>query len=111
MRAHRAWLKAAGIIEGPIFRPVNRHGQVQPTRLSAGAVAQVVKRTAAAAGLDPTLYAGHSLRAGLATSAAAAGVSERASMNQTGHKSVAIARRYIRESSLFQENAAAAVGL
>jgi hypothetical protein len=32
-------------------------------------------------------------------------------MNQTGHKSVAVARRYIRERSLFRENASAAVGL
>ena len=47
----------------------------------------------------------------VASTVPAAGVSERAIMNQTGHKSVAIARRYIREGSLFQENAAAAVGL
>jgi integrase len=56
-------------------------------------------------------FGGHSLRAGLATAAAAAGVSERAIMNQTGHKSVTVARRYIREGSLFRENAAAGVGL
>lgn len=111
IKALRAWLKAAGITEGPIFRPINRHGQIADTRLSAGAVAEIVKRCATQAGLDPNHYAGHSLRAGLATSAAAAGVSERAIMNQTGHKSVAIARRYIREGSLFRENAAAAVGL
>ena len=111
VKALRAWLKAAGIDEGPIFRPVNRHGHIAPARLSAGAVADVVKRCARAAGLDPANYAGHSLRAGLATSAAAAGVSERAIMAQTGHRSVAIARRYIREGSLFRENAAGAVGL
>lgn len=111
VRSLTAWLKAAGITDGAIFRSVNRHGQLQPGRLSPAAVAEVVKRRAAAAGLDPALYAGHSLRAGMATSAAAAGVSERAIMNQTGHKSVAIARRYIREGSLFRENAAASLGL
>jgi hypothetical protein len=47
----------------------------------------------------------------LATSAAAAGVSERAIMNQTGHKSAATVRRYIRGGSLFQDNAAAGIGL
>jgi len=51
------------------------------------------------------------LRAGLATSAAAADVPERVIALQTGHKSMAILRRYIREGSLFRENAAAAVGL
>jgi integrase len=70
-----------------------------------------VQRAAHAAGLDPARYAGHSLRAGLATSAAAAGASERSRMNQTGHKSLPILRRYIRDGNLFTDNAAATVGL
>lgn len=111
VRALLAWKEKAGITEGPLFRSVNRHGQVQAGRLSDRAVALVVKKVALAAGLDATLYAGHSLRAGLATSAAMAGVSERAIMNQTGHKSVTVARRYIRDGSLYRENAAAQVGL
>lgn len=53
----------------------------------------------------------HSLRAGLVTAAAMAGVSERIIMVQTGHKNIAVLRRYIREGSVFRENAAAAVGL
>jgi integrase len=64
-----------------------------------------------AAGLDPAKYAGHSLRAGLATSAAAADVPERVIAQQTGHKSMTVLRRYIRSGSLFRENAAARVGL
>jgi site-specific recombinase XerD len=111
VRALRAWLEAAGITAGPIFRSVNRHGQVQPGRLSDKAVALVVKRAAEAAGLDASRYAGHSLRAGLATSAAAAGVQERDIMRQTGHRSVNMVRRYIREGELFRSNAAAQVGL
>ena len=74
-------------------------------------MALVVKRAAQAAGLDPARYAGHSLRAGLATQAAAAGASERVIMAQTGHKSEAMVRRYIREGSLFRDNAASMVGL
>lgn len=74
-------------------------------------MALIVKRVGEAAGLDPMNYAGHSLRAGHVTSAAAAGVAERAIMNQTGHKSLPTLRRYIRDDSLFRENAAAAVGL
>ncbi len=111
VRALRAWLDTAAIVEGPIFRPLTRHGAILPGRLSDKAVALVVKRAALAAGLDPRRYAGHSLRSGLATSAAAAGASERAIMNQTGHKSLTVARRYIRAGSLFRENAAAALGL
>ena len=51
------------------------------------------------------------LRAGLATSAAAAGVEERVIAQQTGHRSLVVLRRYIRTGELFRQNAAAAVGL
>jgi integrase len=111
VRAWRAWLEVSGITEGAAFRPVDRHGHIGPTRLSAPAVALVLKRHAARAGLDASEVAGHSLRAGLATSAAAVGVPERVIAEQTGHKGTAMLRRYIREGSLFRENAASAVGL
>ncbi len=89
----------------PVFRPVNRHGSPAPARLTDKAVARVVQRTALRAGLGDLDLAGHSLRAGFATSAAAAGKSERAIMKQTGHKSLPMVRRYIREGSLFRDNA------
>jgi integrase len=75
-----------------------------------GPVALVVKRLTAGQGIEGD-FSGHSLRAGLATAAAFAGVPERAIMNQTGHKSLATMRKYIREGSLFLENAAGRVGL
>jgi site-specific recombinase XerD len=111
VRAVQEWLDATGFREGPLFRSVNRHEQVQPGRLSDKAVALVVKRAAAAAGRDPARYAGHSLRAGLATAAAMAGASERSIMAQTGHRSERMVRKYIRDGQLFCDNAAAAVGL
>jgi len=70
-----------------------------------------VKRSAHDAGLDACNYAGHSLRSGPATAAAMADVTERAIMAQTGHKSLPMVRRYIRDGSLFRGDAAAAVGL
>jgi integrase len=57
-------------------------------RLSGIDVARVVKKLVDRAGFDASQYAGHSLRAGHATSAAIAGASERSIMNQTGHRSV-----------------------
>jgi integrase len=105
------WRKVADIQDGPLFRRVNRHGKVLPQRLSPEAVAIVVKRYAKQLGLDSGDFAGHSLRSGLATSAAAAGKSERAIMNQTGHRNVTTVRRYIRDGSLFLDNAAGGIGL
>jgi integrase len=94
-----------------VFRPVNRHDQLQETRLTDKGVARIVKRAAERAGLEPSRYAGHALRADLATAAAAGGASERAIMQQTAHRSVVMVRKYIRSGTLFQENAAAYVGL
>jgi site-specific recombinase XerD len=111
VRTVQTWIEAAGIADGPLFRSINRHGRVQPAALSGGDVARVVKKLAQRAGLDPAKYAGHSLRAGHATSAAIAGASERSIMAQTGHRSVQMVRRYIREGSLFRENSAGRLGL
>jgi integrase len=95
----------------PLFHRIDKHGRQLPGRLADRTVARVVQRTARAAGLEAASYAGHSLRAGLATSAAAADVPERVIAQQTGHKSMTVLRRYIRSGSLFRENAAARVGL
>jgi integrase len=105
------WLNAAKISSGALFRVMNRHGQALAQRLSGEGVAMVVKRHVHNLGYDAALFSGHSLRAGLATSAAAAGKGERAIMNQTGHRSVITVRRYIRDGNLFRENAADGLGL
>jgi site-specific recombinase XerD len=111
VRNLQSWVERAGISSGQLFRSINRHGQVQPGGLSGIDVARVVKKLADRAGLDAAKYAGHSLRAGHATSAAIAGASERSIMNQTGHRSVQMVRRYIRDGSLFRENSAGKLGL
>lgn len=110
VRSLRAWLKAAGIESGAVFRSIDRAGRMGD-RLSDKAVARAVKRGAVRAGLDPALYAGHSLRAGLVTSAAAAGVEERIIMRQTGHTSQRMVRKYMRDAEIFRDNASGQVGL
>lgn len=59
----------------------------------------------------PAQYAGHSLRAGFATRAAAAGVPLDRIMRQTRHVSIAVALRYIREADVWKDNPSAALGL
>ncbi len=111
VRAVDAWCQQARLSDGPLFRPVDRHGRLGPGRLSAAGANRLVQRAVTRAGLPPGRYSAHSLRAGLATSAANAGVSERSIMNQTGHRSLVVARGYIRQGTLFVDNAAAQVGL
>jgi len=111
VRTVQAWLAEVGADAGPVFRAINRHGQVQAGRLSGIDVARIVKKLAVRAGLDPAKYAAHSLRAGHATSAAIAGASERSIMKQTGHRSVQMVRRYIRDGNLFRDNSGGKLGL
>jgi site-specific recombinase XerD len=123
--ALQRWLFLAELgREGPLFprtmpngrspgeRP-RRHpaGRLAPGRLSPQGVARVVQRAAHRAGLDPTAVAGHSLRSGFATEAAAQGAPERAIMAQTGHRSLEMVRRYIREGDRYRDNAAGYLGL
>jgi integrase len=111
VRIVQEWIEQAAITSGPLFRSMNRHGQIKPGRLSGLDVARIVKKLADRAGLDAAKYAGHSRRAGHATAAAIAGASERSIMNQTGHRSVQMVRRYIRDGSLFRENSGGKLGL
>ena len=110
VRSLRKWIDAAELKEGRLFRSVNRHGHVAGS-LTGHGVALTVKRAAERAGLDPVKYSGHSLRAGLATSAAKAGKQERIIAKQTRHRSIAVLRGYIRDAELFTENAATGIGL
>lgn len=107
--ALQEWLAVSGITEGAIFRGVNRHGAISASAMTSQVVALVVKERAIAVGLDPDRYAGHSLRAGLVTSAAKLGVSSWKIRQQTGHKSDAMLARYIRDANIFVDNAAGAV--
>ncbi|PTQ66536.1 site-specific recombinase XerD [Nitrosomonas oligotropha] len=105
----REWLEHSGITEGPIFRSINRHGHIGEQAITSQSIALVIKERAAAAGLDATQYSGHSLRAGLVTSAAQAGISSWKIRQQTGHKSDAMLQRYIRDANIFTDNAAGGV--
>jgi integrase len=107
VRALQAWLAAARIPEGAVFRPIERwSNRIEPRALEDRRVATLLQSLVKCAGLDPRNFAGHSLRSGLATAAAAGGASERAIMDQTRHKSVKQVRRYIQRGSLFRDNAA-----
>lgn len=102
--ALRAWLTAAGIKSGPLFRSFLKNGKPSERRLSDKSINLIIKKYTKAIGLDPDLYGAHSLRHGFATSAALAGVEERVIMKQTRHRSVEMVRHYINEADLFMNN-------
>lgn len=99
-RALLDWLAASAITSGPLFQGIDRHGRIKTRRLSGEAVSIIVKRRAHDAGLDPTRYSGHSLRAGYVTTQALAGTPEWRIRRQTGHTSNGMLARYVRDDSL-----------
>ncbi|MDA8316269.1 MAG: tyrosine-type recombinase/integrase [Actinomycetota bacterium] len=117
VRALRAWLDATGLSEGPLIRGISRdmHIPVEHRllrRISPEGISRIIARAARRADLDPNgIWTGHSLRAGLATSAAKAGVPDRVIMATTRHKSRASLDRYVRAGRRWEQVAAASVGL
>lgn len=111
------WLHFAKIDFGPVFVAVSRDGRrATKDRLSDKHVARLIKQTVEDAGLRPDLpkaerlrlYSGHSLRAGLASSAE---VDERYVQKQLGHASAEMTRRYQRRRDRFRVNLTKAAGL
>jgi site-specific recombinase XerD len=107
VKALRAWLEAAEIDAGPVFRPIDKGGNVRQSRLTCRSVANIVKAYAGRAGFDAKAFSGHSLRSGFLTSAAAKGASIFKMMDQSGQKSVDTLRGYIRDAELFRDHAGA----
>ncbi len=103
--AVHAWIKAAELTEGALFRPVKRTGKIAGRRLSARAVAELVKTYARRAGLKAADFSGHSLRSGFLTSAAARGASIFKMMDVSRHKSVDTLRGYVRDAEMFRDHA------
>ena len=103
VRAVQAWLETARIVEGAVFRPLDRFQRVQPTRLSAERVALIVK----------TAGEGGRARSGSDTPGIASErdwppvlprlePQRRVIMSQTGHRSADMVRKYIREGASFE---------
>jgi integrase len=97
VRSYKAWLAVSGITTGPAFRAIDRHGHMAASAISDKAVATIVKRavvageisggaTVAEATATAACFAGHSLRAGLATSAAANDAPGHSIQRQLRHK-------------------------
>ncbi len=81
----RTWIDIARIDAGPVFRAVDRHGNIADKPLSDRAVANIIKRRSGRLGHDAADYAGHSLRRGFSTQASRNGAAERTISRTTGH--------------------------
>ncbi|MGJ0395394.1 MAG: integrase [Methylocystis sp.] len=111
------WMRLGRISYGPLFRPIARkNGGISSERLTDKHVARLVQKTALAAGIRGDLtegerrlaFGGHSLRAGLASSAQ---IEEAHVQRHLGHASAELTRRYQRKRDRFKVNLTKAAGL
>jgi integrase len=111
------WMRLGRVMHGPLFRPIARkNGGVSSERLTDKHVARLVQKTAMKAGIRGDLsegerkraFGGHSLRAGLASSAQ---IEEVHVQKHLGHASAEMTRRYQRKRDRFKVNLTKAAGL
>jgi len=92
--ALNAWMAAAKIDKGSVFRAIGRWGTVSNRSLDPQSVNAILKRRAALAGLHPCEFSAHGLRSGYLTEAANRGIPLPEAMEQSRHKSVQQASSY-----------------
>jgi hypothetical protein len=107
VKAVRAWLQALKITTGSLFRRIAKGHWIGTERLADHTAVRVVKASARGVGLDPKLFAGHSLRSGFLTSAAGRSASIFKMMDQSRHRSMDTLRGYVRDAELFRDHAGA----
>lgn len=115
VRALQEWLKAANITAGAVFPKISAHGTIGKKGLTGVSIANIIKASANAAGLHDQelplgakerIYSGHSLRAGLVTSAVRENKPYHKIKQQTRHRSDATLAGYVRDEDKFRDNAA-----
>ncbi|QCM14229.1 site-specific integrase (plasmid) [Agrobacterium tumefaciens] len=92
--ALNAWLTAAKIDKGSLFRGIGRWGTVSKRALDPQSVNAILKQRAEMAGLEPGEYSAHGLRSGYLTEAANRGIPLPEAMEQSRHRSVQQASSY-----------------
>jgi integrase len=109
-QAVEAWIRMAGITDGPLFRAVDQWGHVAKTPLSCWGVRQVVKRRAEMAGLDPSEFGAHSLRSGFMTETGLRGIALAEAMGLSRHRSIQVAAGYHQAGTGLNNRAARLAG-
>lgn len=107
VQAYQDWIAAAGLQHGPVFRAVDRWGNLGTEGLHANSVIPLLRQALSRTGVNGARYSSHSLRRGFATWASASGWDLKALMEYVGWKDVKSALRYVDATASFGALAAA----
>ncbi|NTI46090.1 site-specific integrase [Rhizobium rhizogenes] len=99
VEALNAWMMAAKIDKGSVFRAIGRWGTVSRRALDPQSVNAIIKQRAVMAGLEPGEFSAHGLRSGYLTEAANRGIPLPEAMEQSRHRSVQQASSYYNDAA------------
>ncbi|UES59928.1 tyrosine-type recombinase/integrase (plasmid) [Roseibium aggregatum] len=108
--ALKAWLEAARIQEGAVFRAIDQWGNLKTRALTPQSVNAIVKKRCALAGLDPQDFSAHGLRSGFLTEAANRDIPIQDAMLQSRHRSLAQASSYYSDAGRSRRRSARLLG-
>jgi integrase len=103
VEAYVSWISAAGLVRGPVFRAIDRWGNISDTAINSRSLIPMLRRIFSEAGLPAELYSSHSLRRGFATWASANGWDINGLMSYVGWKDMKSAVRYVDSTVSFGE--------
>jgi len=101
VQAYLNWVTVAGIARGPVFRKVDRWGNLADDGINANSLIPMLRRIFKQAGVPADLYSSHSMRRGFATWASANGWDIKSLMSYVGWKDVKSALRYVDAQTSF----------
>ncbi|KRP84221.1 MULTISPECIES: site-specific integrase [Pseudomonas] len=101
VQAYINWITVAGIARGPVFRKVDRWGNLADGGINANSLIPLLRRFFNRAGVSGDLYTSHSLRRGFATWASANGWDIKSLMSYVGWKDAKSALRYVDAGASF----------
>jgi site-specific recombinase XerD len=101
----KAWLALRGADAGPLFYQIDPQGRLTDQPMSDRSIARLIQKYAGRIGLDPEMFAGHSLRAGFLTEASRAGATIAKMQEVSRHKKVEVLLGYVRSAELFDDHA------
>ncbi|WP_165869890.1 site-specific integrase [Pseudomonas sp. LS-2] len=101
VEAYLNWITVAGIATGPVFRRIDRWGNLSDKAIQPHSLVPMLRRIFREAGLPEDLYSSHSMRRGFATWASANGWDIKALMSYVGWKDMKSALRYVDSSVSF----------
>lgn len=108
--ALKAWLDAAQISDGPIFRAIDKWGNVKQRGLTPQSINAILKKRCAVAGLEPKDFSAHGLRSGFLTEAANQKIPIQDAMQQSRHRSFAQASSYYNDAGRSRSRSARLLG-